>query len=38
MINDAQALFRKVKSGFETSKERLTFIKYEKSSKLRARM
>jgi hypothetical protein len=33
-----QALLRKVKQGFEANKERLTFIKFERSSKLRASM
>jgi hypothetical protein len=33
-----QALLRKVKQGSETSKEMLTFIKFERSSKLRASM
>jgi hypothetical protein len=28
-----QALLKKVKHGFETNKERLTFIKFERSSK-----
>jgi hypothetical protein len=32
------ALARKVKQGFEINKERLMFIKFERSSKLRARM
>jgi hypothetical protein len=37
-VNDVQALFRNVKQGFETNKERLTFIKFERCSKLRASM
>jgi hypothetical protein len=32
------ALLRKVKQWFDTNKERLTFIKYEGSRKLRVRM
>jgi hypothetical protein len=34
-VNDVQALFRKVKQGCETNKERLMFIKSERSSKER---
>jgi hypothetical protein len=37
-VNDMQALHRKVKQGFETNKERLMFIKSERSNKLRARI
>jgi hypothetical protein len=33
-----QALLRKVKQGSETSKEMLMFIKFERSSNLRASM
>jgi hypothetical protein len=35
-VNDVQALFRNFKQRFETNKEMLTFIKSERSSKLRA--
>jgi hypothetical protein len=37
-VNDVKALFRNIKQGFEISKERLMFIKSERSSKLRASM
>jgi hypothetical protein len=37
-VNDVKALFQNVKQGFETNKEILTFIKNERSSKLRANM
>jgi hypothetical protein len=33
-----QAPLRKAKQGFETNKERLVFIKFERSNQLRARM
>jgi hypothetical protein len=33
-----KALFRDIKQGFETNKERFTFTKSERSSKLRASM
>jgi hypothetical protein len=33
-----QELFRNIKQGFETNKKRLTFIKSERSSKLRSSM
>jgi hypothetical protein len=37
-VIDVQALFRKVKQGFETNKEVLIFIKSERSSRLRVRI
>jgi hypothetical protein len=37
-VNVVQALFRKVKQGCQTNNEMLMFIKFERSSRLRARI